>query len=187
MIVPVSPSLLARFGGAALRWAFVALAMAALLWVAGKTVGAVFDAGVRQAETAASLREAKMVADFERRQRAYEKQIDDAAKALAVQEAESQLKLMEAQARVKVVVKRVEVALDANPAFAALERPADLQRVRLDDFAGIADAAQEGANLSEPGVAGLPAAGAGHGPDAGVSGEGGHREPPAVAGVRPRP
>lgn len=186
-MITLATGLLARFGKPLLVAIALLAALAAFVGVCYLAVGGIYRAGFREAELIGQADMAKAQAAAERSRAQYEHKLDLAARLLKEQEEESALKLMEAQARVKVVVKRVEVAINENPAYAATERPADLQRVRLEDFAELADAAQRGADLSGAGVAGLPAAAAGHRPDPGL--ERSHRqpEPPPVADLRPRP
>lgn len=74
-------------------------------------------------------------------------------------------RIAKAQARTVTQVKTVERVIHENPEFAAVVRPADLQRVRDDDLAAIAEAARRSAELSEASLRGVRGAGAGAWPD----------------------
>lgn len=73
-------------------------------------------------------------------------------------------RIAKAQQRGAAQVKTVERVIRENPDFAAVARPADLQRVRDDDLAAIQAAADRSAKLSAAGVRGVP------GPDPSVGG-----------------
>lgn len=64
-------------------------------------------------------------------------------------------RIAKAQARTVTQVKTVERVIRENPDFAAVVRPTDLQRVRDDDLAAIAEAARRSAELSAASLRGV--------------------------------
>lgn len=74
-------------------------------------------------------------------------------------------RIAKAQARTVTQVKTVERVIHENPEFAAVVRPADLQRVRDDDLAAIQAAADRSAELSAASLRGVRGADADPRPD----------------------
>jgi hypothetical protein len=131
-----------------------------------KTYQAGFDAG--KAESDLVLAKAERDAAIERA--AHQEQIITAERALVEQAADAARRLAAWQARTKAAQLKLEEAINANPNFAAVERPADLRRVRSDDFAELVEAARRGAGLSSGGLPGVPGAGGRAGADDGRGG-----------------
>jgi hypothetical protein len=75
-------------------------------------------------------------------------------------------RIAKAQARTVTQVKTVERVIRENPEFAAVVRPPDLQRVRDDDLAAIAEAARRSAELSAASLRGVRGADTGPGSNA---------------------
>lgn len=86
----------------------------------------------------------------------YEGRIAIADAAMKYQSDEAARLIAEANARAITTTAIVKGVIRANPKFAIIERPADLQRVRVDAFAELEAAANRGAKLSSPRVSGVP-------------------------------
>lgn len=156
MIPTVTPSTLRIAAGIGAALAL----LAALAWSHHKayTFGA--------ADGTLTVREAQLESE-QARGKALEKLADANARMLQIQ-AEADARVAEAQRRGRAQVQTVERVIRENPDFAAAVRPADLDRVRVDDLAEIAAAARRSADLSSESLRGVRSAGAGDGQHAGV-------------------
>jgi len=124
-------------------------------YVAGESAGkAVIQSKLDKAQAEANL--ARME---------YENRIAIADAALKEQAVISAQALASAVASAAAMRTKVQGAVRANPKYASVERPAELQRVRADAFAELEQATSRGSKLSGAGVSSLPAASDGKRPD----------------------
>lgn len=86
----------------------------------------------------------------------YEGRIAVVDAAMKYQSDEAARLIAEANARAITTTTIVKGVIRANPKFAVIERPVDLQRVRADAFAELEAAANRGSKLSPPGVSRVP-------------------------------
>lgn len=82
-----------------------------------------------------------------------EKARADFAERVLVIEQDASRRIEEARAKTPARIATVGKSLNENPAFAAMVRPADLQRVRDEQLAELAAAAGRSADLSAAGLA----------------------------------
>jgi hypothetical protein len=143
--------------------AAAALALAAAVGVVGWSYRATYSAGFDSGKAAgdAILQTAYRKAEGERA---------DALRALSLANARAAAIESDASRRIAEVEKNaiarsqtVKESNRANPSFASLRRPADVERVRDDQLAELERAARRSADLSATSLRGLP----GPGPSAG--------------------
>lgn len=145
-MIPLSPSMYLRLAAAGALVAFAA-------WTHWQAYSAGRDATDKE-------RQASILEAAEKRAEALEKLATANGRMLEI-ERDAADRIAKAQARTITQVKTVERVIRENPEFAAVVRPPDLQRVRDDDLAAIAEAARRSAELSETGLRGV------RGPDSG--------------------
>lgn len=173
--------------GPILKAAALVAALAALVYLIANGIKSVYAAG----DAAGAARVQKILdqaVEHARAERAeHAEKVAYLRGLLATQEADAARKLAAAIARAEQVKIQVKEAVNANPSFAAVERPADLRRVRDGDFAELEQAAAAGAHLSSIGLPGVPGASAGDRLDDGDGGDRGPGEPASLALVHSLP
>jgi hypothetical protein len=150
-VIPLSPGMYLRLAAAG-----------AVLALAAWTHWQAYSAG---RDAADDERQAAILEAAEKRAEALEKLAAANGRMLEI-ERDAADRIAKAQARTVTQVKTVERVIRENPDFAAVVRPADLQRVRDDDLAAIAEAARRSAELSEASLRGVRGADTGPGSNA---------------------
>lgn len=139
-MIPLSPGLYLRLGAAG-----------AVLALAAWTHWQAYSAGRHAAD---QERDAAILAAEQARADALVKLADANGRMLRIERDASQ-RIAAAEQRGAAQARTVERVIRENPDFAAVVRPADLQRVRDDDMAAIEDAARRSADLSAASVRGV--------------------------------
>lgn len=116
------------------------IGIAALLIAIRQTYQAGFDAGKAEAEIMIAAAREQGALDLV----AAHRKLLEVEASMQVLEREYAERLAEARAQREIQVRTVERVIRENPDFAAIERPADLQRVRDEQLAAIATAAAAG-------------------------------------------
>jgi hypothetical protein len=150
-VIPLSP-------GVYLRLAAAGAILAGLAW----SHWAAYDLGGKDMEREKA--QAMLQAALDRAE-ALERLADANGRMLAI-ETDAAARIAAAQRSGAARVQTVERVIRENPDFAAVVRPADLERVRDDALADIAAAADRSADLSAESLRGVRAAGDGDGPHA---------------------
>ncbi len=173
--------------GSFIKAALVAAALAALVFVTSQAIRSVYNTGFEagKAVVQVKLDAAEHEAEVERIR--YADAIDAAGDAMEELDIEAAARAADLEAKHRSTTRKLEVALNANRAFAALHRPADLQRVRFESFAELEAIAARSAELSGGGLPGLRTTGARGGPDAGDVGAGRPAQPGPVGAVHASP
>lgn len=145
-------------------WAGPLILAAAVLAVAGLAafvINRAYDRGFTTAEAIGAAKLAKAEADAAAVRAEHAGRVRAAEAELRVIDAVSRRRVAEAEARNLVARKQLEEAIDANPEFVAVERPAAFRRLRDDEFNELAAAAERGASMPAASLPSVP------GPDAG--------------------
>lgn len=172
-----------RYAAPLILAAIVAATLAGIVYGTAAGIKKVYKAGYEAgAEHAQSeLDKARAEADTLRAE--HQARLDMVAAAHETQRREAARRFAAERARAQAAEARLNDAIQANPSFAAVERPADLRRVRIDDFTQLIEAAKRSAELSADGLPGLPATGDRTGSDPRGLGASRPGKPDPLAGV----
>lgn len=140
---------------AAIRAALAALGLAGVLAL----VWGIFSIGRDLGAARSEARLQASVIEAERQRAATLERVIAAERQVAQAERQAREEVAAIAARAVAGLDTVRRVIRENPEFAATRRPADLERVRDDELARIADAAREAAELSSAVLPRVPSSG----------------------------